>query len=163
MIKRRREGVRPEEEFAEKALDYFKAGYHCSESVLLALAEYLGVESPLIPRIATGFHGGYGLSGLVCGAVSGSTMAISIKFGRDDLQETPWPTTGTISSKINEFVTSFTEEVGTVFCPEIVKCDLRDPTELKRFLATDHIPVCGEKVVRFAVRKSIEILKDRST
>lgn len=38
--------------------------YNCCESVLLTLAEYLGVESELIPKIVTGVGAGFSLNGL---------------------------------------------------------------------------------------------------
>jgi len=45
---------------AERAVSYFKEGYICAESVLMAYAEAQGIKSVLIPRIATGFGGGIG-------------------------------------------------------------------------------------------------------
>ena len=36
----------------------FDAGYYCAEAVLLAVAKHNGIESPLIPAIATGFCSG---------------------------------------------------------------------------------------------------------
>lgn len=143
------------EEFAEKALEYFKLRYHCSESTILSLAEYLDVKSPIIPRIATGFHGGFGASGLICGAISGAVMALSLKFGRDNLELGPW----TASDKVKELVKSFKEEIGTLYCSEITQIDLNDMAQIEEFYATRRIPVCGEKVIRFAVRKAIEIME----
>ena len=79
------------EELQEEAVRYFQErpenfpegrSYNCCESVLLALAEYLGVESDLIPRIATGVGAGFSLNGLTCGAISGAAMAIGLKYGR---------------------------------------------------------------------------------
>lgn len=80
------------EELQEKAARYFQERppnfpegrpYNCCESVLLALAEYLGVESELIPRIATGIGAGFSLNGFTCGSISGATMAIGLKYGRE--------------------------------------------------------------------------------
>lgn len=148
-----------QDKFAEKALEHFKAGHHCSESTILALAEYLGVKSPLIPRIATGLHGGFGGAGLICGAISGGVLALGIKFGRDDLQLGPW----TASERVRELVAAFKQEIGTIYCSEITQADLTDPEQVKRFVATRRIPICGEKAVRFAVRKTIEIIERGDT
>lgn len=41
--------------------------YNCCESVLLALGEYLGMESDLIPKIGTAIGAGVSLNGLLCG------------------------------------------------------------------------------------------------
>ena len=56
--------------------------YNCCESVLLVLAEYLGISSKLIPKIGTAMGAGVGLNGLLCGSISGVAMAIGIKHGR---------------------------------------------------------------------------------
>jgi C_GCAxxG_C_C family probable redox protein len=58
----------------------------CSECFLMALARYQGVESPLIPRIATGFGAGIARSGEICGALSGAVMDLSFRYGRDKIE-----------------------------------------------------------------------------
>ena len=52
--------------------------YACSESVLLAGCESLGIECKLVPDIAAGLAGGIGLQGDTCGVVTGAAMAISL-------------------------------------------------------------------------------------
>ena len=44
-------------------------------------------ENDLVPRIASGFAGGIGNTGAVCGAVVGAVMAISLKLGRAGTME----------------------------------------------------------------------------
>jgi len=72
MAKVRNPGVR---ELQEKAVRYFcdKPGnfpagrpYNCCESILLTLAEYLGIDSELIPKIGTALGAGVSLNGLLC-------------------------------------------------------------------------------------------------
>ncbi|MBS1187888.1 MAG: hypothetical protein H6R04_1906 [Burkholderiaceae bacterium] len=60
----------------------FLSGLSCSESALLALARMQGVESPLMPRIATCFGGGMALTGGTCGALTGAVMGLGLAFGR---------------------------------------------------------------------------------
>ena len=69
------------EQVAEKAVKYFQNGYNCAQSVLLALYEHLepSGKSELVPKIAAGFGGGIGRCGSVCGALTGSIMAVGIK------------------------------------------------------------------------------------
>ena len=57
------------ERAVRRSLELFHGGFCCSESVLLALTERLGLQSELVPRIATGFCGGMAHAGSVCGAV----------------------------------------------------------------------------------------------
>ncbi len=64
--------------------EYHDQGFNCCESTLQGLGDYLGVKSDLIPSIATGFGGGIGHTGGVCGAITGAVMALGIKYGRRD-------------------------------------------------------------------------------
>lgn len=66
----------------ERALAYKKAGYHCSESVFLAVNETFQIADPAMVRAATGFHGGGGthrlkpgirLTPLLAGVAAGSS------------------------------------------------------------------------------------------
>jgi C_GCAxxG_C_C family probable redox protein len=75
----------PGEKPEEMAVRLFTDGkLSCSESVLAAMAAWWGVESPLIPRIATPFRGGLCGTQSICGAVTGGLMAIGLKLGRDE-------------------------------------------------------------------------------
>ena len=51
--------------------------------MLLSAAEHQGIESDLIPKIATGFCSGVAQTGGMCGAYSGAVMALSMVHGRD--------------------------------------------------------------------------------
>ena len=57
----------------DKAISYFDQGNNCAEAVFLALSEEQGMDSKVTSGIATGFGGGFGRNGLVCGAVSAKT------------------------------------------------------------------------------------------
>ena len=64
---------------------YFKDGYNCSEAVLRAATDVLGVpvdEQAL--RMATGFGGGLGHAGCVCGALAASVMSLGLLKGRTE-------------------------------------------------------------------------------
>jgi len=71
------------DDVAERAAELFDNGFGCSGSVLQAVAESHGIQSDLIPRIATGFCGGIARTGNVCGALAGTFMALSLFTGRN--------------------------------------------------------------------------------
>jgi len=75
------------EQATQRSLDLFRAGFFCAESVLLAIAERRGIQSDLIPRIATGFCSGISRTGGLCGAVSGAIMGINLVAGRNSPSE----------------------------------------------------------------------------
>ncbi len=67
-----------------RALEYKKRGFHCSESVFLAINETLKITDPRMVRAVTGFHGGGGthrlkpginLTALLAGYAAGAAQA----------------------------------------------------------------------------------------
>ena len=151
------------EQLQEKAARYFQERpsnfpegrpYNCCESVLLALSEYLGVESDLVPKIATGVGAGFSLNGLTCGAITGAAMATGIKYGRRNNEENPqaaW-------SRVNKFIEAFKERWGAVTCRELTHLDVKTAEGMKEYLKSVHDYACTERV-KFAVKKATELLE----
>ncbi|MDR3639704.1 MAG: C-GCAxxG-C-C family (seleno)protein [Humidesulfovibrio sp.] len=98
----------------------------CAESVLSAVAQGLGVRSPLIPRLATGFCSGLSRTCGPCGAFSAGIMALGLALGRDsgqdDLDETYGPA--------QEFREFFLERFGALDCRALTGHDLGTPEGL---------------------------------
>lgn len=63
----------------EKAIENFKTGYSCSESVVKAAIDEGLAPSELLP-CATSFSGGMG-SGCLCGAIAGAQIVIGYIHG----------------------------------------------------------------------------------
>ena len=151
------------EELQEKAARYFQERpknfpegrpYNCCESVLLTLAEYLGVESDLIPKIATGIGAGFSLNGLTCGSISGVALAIGLKYGRKSNEENPQATW----KRVDSFIETFKDRWGAVTCRELTGLDVKTAEGMKEYLRSVHDYACTERV-KFAVGKAVEILK----
>ena len=69
-------------ELADKAESYFRKGFNCAESVLLAAIDIYDLNlNPEAVRLATGLGGGLG-RGDVCGALSGAVLALGAALGR---------------------------------------------------------------------------------
>ena len=151
-------------EFEAKAARYFQERpynfpqgrpYNCCESVLLTLAEYLGVKSGLIPRVATGIGAGFSLNGLICGSISGAIMAIGLKYGRRSNEENPQITW----RKVDKFIEAFRRRWGAITCRELTGLNLKTAEGMEIYLQKVHDYACTERV-KFAVRKAIEILSE---
>ncbi|MFQ5866465.1 MAG: C-GCAxxG-C-C family protein [bacterium] len=127
--------------------------FNCCESVLLTLAEYLHMDSELIPRIGTAIGAGVGLNGLLCGSVSSVAMAIGIKHGRNKSEGSPQPAWGLI----DKYITSFKEKFGAVNCRQLTGLNLKTPEGLKEYFTRVHDYACAERL-KFAVEKAVEIL-----
>lgn len=66
-----------------KAVEYFKNGYSCSESIIKEAIDNGIVPQELI-SIATPFSGGLG-SGCLCGAISASQIIIGYLYGKENV------------------------------------------------------------------------------
>ena len=77
-IMQKKEGV------LEKAEELFKSGYNCSQSVIGAFCDDLGLDFNTTMKLSEGFGGGMGATQGVCGAVSGMFMVLGTLYGYDD-------------------------------------------------------------------------------
>ena len=152
------------EELQEKAAKYFQERpsnfpvgrpYNCCESVLLTLTEYMGIESDLIPRIATGIGAGFSLNGFTCGSICGVAMAVGAKFGRTNNMENPQDTW----KRVDKFIQAFKNKFGAVTCRELTGLDVKTAEGMSKYLKSVHDDACTERV-KFAVEKGIEILQE---
>ena len=114
---------------AGMAASRFLSGFNCAESVLLTLAGHQGIESTLIPRIATPFGGGIARSASICGCVTGALMGIGMKYGRVQPTDDRLKAYDVASS----FMSAFERRFGSLICYDLIGCDFRTPEGHKRF------------------------------
>ena len=155
----------PEEnikELQEKVVRYFcerpsnfptGRPYNCCESVLLTLAEYLGIDSELIPKIGTAIGAGVSLNGLLCGSISSVAMVIGMKYGRKKPEENPEP----VWKMMDKYVAAFKQKFGYVNCRQLTGLNLKTPEGLKEYFARVHDYECTERL-KFAVESAVKIL-----
>ncbi|MEW6663278.1 MAG: C-GCAxxG-C-C family (seleno)protein [Bacillota bacterium] len=75
-------------EARQKAGGYFREGFNCGEAVLLSFKDLLFPNlDPGVVKLATGFGGGMGHAGCVCGALAAGTMVLGMMKGRTSPQE----------------------------------------------------------------------------
>ena len=77
-----------DENKAKLAGELFTQGYNCSQSVIAAWAEDIGLDRDTALRISSGFGGGMGRLREVCGSVTGAFMVLSFKYGYSDPKDT---------------------------------------------------------------------------
>ena len=105
------------------AEDSFASGLYCAESVVLALAKAQGIESELLPKVATAFCSGMARTCSICGALSGAIMGISLALGRSTPSEPVQPSYTATQRLIREFE----QEFGARDCNVLLGCDLNTP------------------------------------
>jgi C_GCAxxG_C_C family probable redox protein len=141
------------DQVCENAVKYFAEGYNCAQSVLFGLSRCWGLENEVIPKIATGFGGGIGRCGSVCGALTGGVMAISLKFGTNDSDSEKRAVTYELVSKLFR---RFEEKHGSVMCRTLINLDLSKPKDLEKA----HREKISEKQCRHFIRTVISITLD---
>ena len=105
----------------EKALSYFKDKFHCSQSVLAAYADELGLTEEQALKIASCFNAGM-RKGEVCGACSGALMVLGMLYGQADKDDLD--SRNRANQMTNRFLDRFKELNGTYICNEILGCDI---------------------------------------
>lgn len=139
-----------------EAKDYFAQKYNCSQSTFAPFARYLGMDAPLVFRIATPFGGGLGHMEKVCGAVGGGLMALGLAKGNAIVDREQKHACYQLAA---EFQVRFKEAHGDVLCPRLLSLDLGDAAQLQQ--ARDQnlfAEVCPE-FIETAVRLMAEILE----
>ena len=110
--------------------------YHgCAQCSLLAIQEVCGMKNDLMAKASIGLAGGVGGIRSVCGALTGSALALGIKYGRDiSVLEGPAEEAIEIEYAALEPVAKlakwFEREFGSIICRDIRKAFMG--TELSR-------------------------------
>jgi C_GCAxxG_C_C family probable redox protein len=122
--------------------------------VLLAAAHQQGIESDLIPKIATGFCSGVAQTGGMCGALSGAILALSMVHGRG----TNGDDRTFLYEKIKKLVWAFEDQFGSDNCSQLLDLDLGTEQGQAEYKARNLYPQC-EGYVREAARLVGELMK----
>lgn len=136
----------------KEAVERFRSGFNCSQSVLCSLADLINTELPFLERVASGFGGGMGHMQGTCGAVTGSFMAISLFCGNkytDNHQRK-----NEAYRLIKKFDSEFVRLHRTTNCRELIGYELDSPEEHERALEENVF----ERVCEKCISDSIDIL-----
>lgn len=137
--------------FGKKAAEHFKEGYNCAQSVLMTMLDHWNLKNELVPKIATGFGGGIGRCGSVCGALTDGVMAISIMYGTNEplmkKRLKAYETT-------QKFYEQFEAQNGSVLCKGLIGFDLSIPEQRDKAVKTNAF----EEKCKVLVKKAVEIL-----
>ena len=97
---------------------------------------------------ATGFGGGVGRMGDICGALSGGVMAVGLKHGRQSREDKDGvPNTYTLAEKLYG---KFEGEFGSATCYQLLKVNLRNDEERKKWVEEGGPKFCGDLVKKTA-------------
>lgn len=140
----------------EIAIESFRSGLNCSQSVVLAYVEEMNFDRTLALSMSCGFGGGMGRLQETCGAATGAFMVMGIHYCRkySDNKERK----ETTYAAIQKFSKEFTVLHGTMNCMELINVDLKTE-DGHRILKESNLSenVC-EKCIHDAIKITEEIL-----
>ncbi len=99
------------ENYGETAVALFATGMNCAQSVFCAFAEDLGMDAETAAKVSSGLGGGVGRLREVCGAVTGATLVLGMKYGPDKT---------VVYEKVQAFAAEFKAEMGSIVCRELL-------------------------------------------
>lgn len=129
----------------KKVEELFAQGYDCSQVVLSYYADALGLDKDTANKVAACFGGGMEW-GETCGAVTGSLMAIGLKYGH--FKEGDQAQKAIMKVKMAEFKEKFIAQYQSCKCKELLGYDITIPDELEKVLELGIIATRCPKIVK---------------
>ena len=114
------------EEMNNYAMDLFHKGFTCAETVMYTINKFmdLGLDEKSF-AMSSGFPWGLGGGGCICGALAGSSMILSSKYGRKSFNETRNEKCFPINKELHD---EFKKKCGGTCCRVLMKgLDKDDP------------------------------------
>lgn len=139
--------IHPEEnERACKAMELFRQGYNCAQSVVLAFADQIDIDPKVLASMSSSFGGGMGRLREVCGACSGMFLSAGYLFGYDDPCDTEAKKAH--YQRIQELAAVFREINGSIVCRELLGLSVKhdDPAPAERTPEYYRKRPCGQLV-----------------
>ncbi len=121
------------EEMRDRATEVFKKRFHCSQAVLLAGQEKMGVVNEEVLKALGLFGGGIAGTCRVCGAITGGVALISSLFSRGNLEQKENPKMWSLAHKYIQAFEDLTREYGGTDCKDISRMNWQDNDQVKEF------------------------------
>ncbi len=96
--------------------EYEYLSHSCAKGSALAVMEEFGLGNMEIIKALSPFPG-FGMTGWICGAVTGGLIGLGLYFGSEDMRDYEGNSRTMGAARI--FIPRFEEEVGSILCPRI--------------------------------------------
>jgi C_GCAxxG_C_C family probable redox protein len=110
-----------------QAVDYFKEGYNCAQSVAMAYTDVFQVDLEAIKKLSAPFGGGMGRLREVCGAVSGMFMMLGMQYPASDPNDKKAKTEN--YAAVQRTAAQFKDRLGSYICADLLQLR-REPQEV---------------------------------
>ena len=97
--------------------EYEYVTHNCAKGSALAVIEEFGLVSHMDMIKALSPFPGFGMTGWICGGVTGGLVALGLYFGSNDPMD--YLATGRGMTAARKFIPRFEEELGTILCPNL--------------------------------------------
>lgn len=109
------------EERVQKAVELFKKGYNCSQSVCAAFADMYGYTEEQALKMSASFGGGIGRMRMTCGAACGMFLLVGLETGCTDGANREGKEAN--YRLVQQLADKFVQENGSLICAELLKLD----------------------------------------
>ena len=142
--------------YSEKAVENFKQGYNCAQSVFLAFAEEFGFDKKTALMLSSSFGGGMGRLREVCGAVSSMFAIAGLKYGYTS------PTDDIKKAEHYEFIQNlakeFSSRTGSIICRELLGLEEGADSPIPSTRTPEYYK---ERPCEFFVKAAAEIIEEK--
>ncbi len=97
--------------------EYEYVTHNCAKGSALAVMEEFGLGKDMEIIKALSPFPGFGMTGWICGGVTGGLIALGLYFGSRDA--TDYEATGRAMTEARKFIPRFEQAVGSILCPKI--------------------------------------------
>lgn len=101
-----------------RAVELFKTGFNCSQSVVAAFADLYGFNEQQALRMAASFGGGIGRMRLTCGAACGMFMLVGLDCGATEGSDREGKSKN--YAEVQKLAKKFEQETGSLTCANLL-------------------------------------------
>ena len=140
------------------AIQSFRSGMNCAQSVVTAYADRLNFDPDLAAGLSCGFGGGMGRLQQTCGALTGAFMVLGIHNSRlfSDRAELKNRT----YTQVREINEKFAQSQGATDCRSLLGCDLQTDEGMQFHKDTNQSKMICEKCIAASIELLDEIVGD---
>ena len=113
------------EERIEKAVELFKSGYNCSQSVVAAFADLYGFTQEQALKMSASFGGGIGRMREICGAACGLFLLAGLETGATQASDREGKAAN--YALVQKLAAEFKRRNGSMICHELLGLKKTEP------------------------------------
>lgn len=111
------------EPYIQRGIDFFKQGYNCSQSTVLAFAPYYNLPEDLIKRLVSGLGAGMGRMREQCGTATSIFILSGLETGSTEPSR---EAKAASYAAVQDLAARFRAEAGSLICRELLKGHVKE-------------------------------------